>query len=221
MESLVTVVITSCNRLDLLERTVKSLNEMNDYPLKEVIIIEDSGLPEAHDKLKSLYPNYHLILNEDNIGLIRSVDKAYAQVTTPYVFHTEDDWEYVRPGFIKDSLKILKSDENIMQVWISNIHNQPIDEEVFRIDDVGFSLVGIHGMNDLWHGFTFAPGLRSMKGYEKTKPWTQWSEEGIFLAARECEIGQEYFRQGYRAAALLNVFKEGYCIHIGGGRATW
>jgi len=218
---MVTVVITSCDRLDLLERTVESFNEMNTYPIKEFIIIEDSGKPEVHEALKALYPDYHLILNEENIGLIRSVDKAYAQVTTPYVFHTEDDYEYVKPGFVEDSLKIMEDNSWIMQVWISNIHNQPIDEAICETGGVKFRLVGVDGMNGIWHGFTFAPGLRSMDGYEKTRPWTQWSEEGTFLAARECEIGREYFRQGYRAASLLNIFKDGYCKHIGGGRATW
>jgi len=37
----VTVVLTACNRADLLEKTLDSFFEMNTYPLKRFIIIDD------------------------------------------------------------------------------------------------------------------------------------------------------------------------------------
>lgn len=218
MESRVTVIFTSFNRLDLLKITTDSFNKMNTYPVKEKIIIEDSGIPSVHEEIIRDYPGYKLILNPTNIGLIESIDKVYAEVTTPYVFHSEDDFNYIKPGFIEPSIKIMDNDSKIMQVWLSNRHNEPLDKEIFEVDGVRYRLASTGGMCGVWHGFTFIAGLRSMAGYERTKPWTQWSDKKDGLSLRECKIGWEYYRLGYRAACLLDI---PYCEHTGNYRTTW
>lgn len=217
-DSKVTVVITSYNRLDLLKTTINSFNKFNTYPVKEIIIIEDSGIPSVHEHVKKEYSKYKLILNTANIGLVESIDKAYAEVTTPYVFHTEDDFLYLKYGFIEKSLKVLESNGQIMQVWLSNRHGEPLDDEVLTVDGVQYKMVNTNGMCGVWHGFTFIAGLRSMEGYQKTKPWTQWSDPKDGLSLRECKIGWEYFRLGYKAACLLDI---PYCEHTGNYRTTW
>jgi len=217
-DSNVTVVITSYKRLDLLKITTDSFNTMNTYTVKEIIIIDDSGDPELHKQLIKDYPDYTLILNETNIGLVESIDKAYSQVTTPYVFHTEDDFEYIKPGFIEKSMKIMDSNSWIMQVWLSNRHGEPLENEITTIDDVQYKMVSTGGMCGVWHGFTFIAGLRSMQGYEMTKPWTQWSPSTDGLSLRECKIGWAYYKLGYRAACLLDI---PYCEHTGNYRTTW
>ena len=217
-DSDVTVIITSYKRLDLLKLTTDSFNKMNTYPVKEIIIIDDSGDPEEHEQLRRDYPDYKLILNEKNIGLVESLDTVYAEVTTPYVFHTEDDFEFIKPGFIDKAIKVLKSNSWIMQVWAENRHGQPLDAEIIEADGVQYKLVSINGMDMIWHGFTFIASLRSMQGYEMTKPWTQWSPKTDGLSLRECKIGWAYHRLGYRGAALLDL---PYCEHTGNYRTTW
>jgi hypothetical protein len=214
----VTVVFSSFNRLDLLKITTESFNKFNTYPVKEKIIIEDSGLSSVHEKLKRDYPDYKIILNPENIGLVESIDKAYAEVTTPYVFHSEDDFRYLKPGFIEKSIKVLKSNDWIMQVWLSNRHGEPLENTIIETDGVQYRMVNVNGMCGIWHGFTFIAGLRTMAGYEKTKPWTQWSDKKEGLSLRECKIGWEYFRLGYRAACLVDI---PYCEHTGNYRTTW
>lgn len=61
-KSNVTLVITSCNRFDLLKKTLESFSKNNTYPIKEIIIIEDSGNP----KIRNIIPNQWL----DNTKLI-------------------------------------------------------------------------------------------------------------------------------------------------------
>jgi glycosyltransferase involved in cell wall biosynthesis len=217
-DSDVTVIITSYKRLDLLKLTTDSFNKMNTYPVKEIIIIDDSGDPQEHEQLRREYPDYKLILNEKNIGLVESLDKVYAEVTTPYVFHTEDDFDFIKPGFIDKAIKVLKSNSWIMQVWAENRHGQPLDAEIIETDGVKYKLVSINGMDMIWHGFTFIASLRSMQGYEMTKPWTQWSPKTDGLSLRECKIGWAYHRLGYRGAALLDL---PYCEHTGNYRTTW
>ena len=40
----VTVVITSCGRLDLLDKTLSSFMEFNTYPIEKFIIIDDKRI---------------------------------------------------------------------------------------------------------------------------------------------------------------------------------
>ena len=214
---MVTVVITSFNRFDLLERAIKSFNRFNSYPIREIIIIEDSADKEMHEKLTSNYSKTcRLILNEENIGAYASIDNAYSVVTTPWVLHFEDDWEFVRGGFVKQAVEILEHDKMIMQVNLEHDPSVPPLPEVYSINDVKYQILG-EDINGYWHGFTCHPSVRSMAGYEKTKPWTQWSTEEDFLALREMKVGKEYFRLGYKAAIL----EKSYCYHTGIGRCTW
>ena len=48
----VSLVITSCGRFDLLERTLDSFFEYNTYPIKKVIITEDSTEGKKLEKKK-------------------------------------------------------------------------------------------------------------------------------------------------------------------------
>lgn len=56
-----------------------------------------------------------------NLGQIKSIDLAYQEVKTDYIFHCEDDWLFYRSGFIEDSMTILESDQSILTVWLRDI----------------------------------------------------------------------------------------------------
>ena len=172
-KSNVTLVITSCNRFDLLKKTLESFSKNNTYPIKEIIIIEDSGNP----KIRNIIPNQwldntKLIINEKNLGQIKSIDLAYQEVKTDYIFHCEDDWLFYRNGFIEDSMKILESDKSILTVWLRDIEkdiekNYPFhyvfDEKT--IDKISFYQLGSE--NPDWRGFTFNPTLKRKSDYKK------------------------------------------------------
>lgn len=51
----VTLVITSCGRFDLLKRTLDSFFEKNTYPIKKIIITEDSTEGKKLENLISRY----------------------------------------------------------------------------------------------------------------------------------------------------------------------
>ena len=213
----ISVVITSFCRPDLLKRTIESFNKFNTYPIKEFIIIEDSGSPEMKHWLKKNYSHYKLIINDWNIGLIESIDKVYSQISTPYVFHTEDDFEFYKPGFIEKSLEILEAEENIMQVYIrpSGDSDNPVEDRIYNIGESSYRLFG-NTVEGFWHGFCFQCGLRKMSAYDKIKPFVQWSDKKDGLSLRECKIGQAYYDLGYRVAVL----PEGYVRHTGRNRST-
>ena len=111
----VTAVITSCGRFDLLEETLDSFFEFNTYPIKKIIITEDSTEGKKLEKLISKYKdkkqNFQLIVNETRLGQLKSIDKAYREIDTKYIFHCEDDWKFFKKGFIEKSIKLLEEDE--------------------------------------------------------------------------------------------------------------
>ena len=216
----VTLVITSFNRFDLLRKTIASFSCYNTYPVKEIIIIEDSGDAEMIRKIQKVYPNYNLILNEHNIGLVESIDKAYSFVTTPFIFHSEDDFDYFRPGFIENCLKVMEYDETIFRVGIrGQTHIKSLDANVMMAGDVAYKLppqTDPQG-NNYWHGFGFQCGMIRKSAYDQVKPYTQYSTPEDFITIRECRIGLAYHAIGLKAVSLT----EDYAHHTGGRRSTY
>lgn len=226
MKDKVTAVITSFNRIELLKQTVDTLQAYFDG---EIIIIEDSVNKEMHEKVKELYPQHTLVFNEENIGLIKSIDKAYALVKTPFVFHSEDDFLFHKGGFIEKSVKILESDDKIVQVWCRGTdyygrNGHPLSQESYMADDVLYHFV--LPKND-WHGFSFYGGLQSMKAYHEIAPYddliSEWKDEngdiqgGTHITNREKACEKAYYEAGYRAAILT----EKYAEHVGYGFSTY
>ena len=205
---MITVVITSCGRLDLLDRTISSFLQFNTYPISGFIIVDDSGDQDIHVQLMGRYPNYELILKEHR-GQVECIDDAYSRVTTPYIFHCEDDWEFTKGGFMEPSLTILESNPKVMLVWL--LHpNIDIEPEILKADDIEYRLAG-NDPTETWHGFTWNPSLRRISEYNLVKPYSQFilNENS---AVTECGIGQTLYEKGFKAAIL----NDEYCHHIGG-----
>lgn len=110
------LVITSCGRFDLLRRTVASFLKFADVKLKQYILAEDSGDESVREVLAPFNVPFEILINQPNTGqqpsidrLHAAIDRAYAQVKFPYIFHCEDDWEFFRPGFIQESFIVLNA----------------------------------------------------------------------------------------------------------------
>src|SRR6185437_10616975 len=97
----ITVVVTSCNRHDLLERTLKSfLQYETEHRVARILVAED-GDADPGPVCAGLGVEY--FRTGKRLGQIALIDEAYAKVSTPYIFHLEDDWEFFRPGFMEKS----------------------------------------------------------------------------------------------------------------------
>ena len=214
---MITVVMTSCGRLNLLKRTMDSFLKFNTYPINEFVIIEDSCKLDVINEIKRLYPFTSVVINEKNIGQVASIDKGYSFVKTPYIFHLEDDWEFYREGFIEKSLAILEHDKKIMQVWLRELYDtntHPIEPEIYTLLNIKYRYVQINALGGNWHGFTWNPGLRRLSDYKLVAPFSSIREDGDFNALTECHIGQKFFELGFRAVIL----EQGYIKHIGYGQ---
>jgi len=199
MQKEVTFALTSCGRPDLLERTLDSFFKYNTYPIKRYKIIDDSTYPEIFHLLKQKYPEIEWTFNTERLGQSASIDILYDDIDTEYIFHCEDDWLFLQPGFIEESMKFMDVDDKIIQAWLrgqadTNGHPLIIGNEY---DTLSFGYQGI------WHGFSLNPGLRRLKEYLLAKPYSSigW----------ETELNKFYYDRGYYAISL----KDRYVEHIG------
>lgn len=214
-QSNVTIVITSCGRFDLLKKTINSLDEFNTYPIKCVLITEDSGKNPDLDILpESWLKNTRIIINNPKLGQIRSVDLAYSQVDTDYIFHCEDDWCFYRSEFIEDSLKVLKNDSNALLVQLRDFNDDIIihyDSHCLKnkkkVDDVEYSQLFCN--DNIWGGFSFNPGLRRKSDYDFISQYDNGKSSDI----RERELSIHYLSRGMYIAILT----ESAVKHIGWG----
>jgi hypothetical protein len=223
----VTVVLTSCNRTTLLDKTLESFVKMNTYPIKELILIDDSGIIGCNENVVKKYSgilSIRSIYNNVNIGQIQSIDKAYSYVSTKYIFHCEEDWEFLQHGFIEKSMQIFENnlDEKIYTVWLRPhkctsghpIIYDNLNRGYFKMKP-DFSYIH-NGDKYTWCGFTFNPGLRKtidclqfhpyyMKCEKSTKNGKEYVGEYI--------LNKKYADAGYYAFILDDPI--GHVNHIG------
>ena len=194
MKEKMSLVLTSCGRLDLLDRTLESFFKHNDFPLVDCYLTEDSVDESVYKKITEKWSGrIKLLLNKKKKGQIQSIVVAYKLINTPFIFHCEDDWVYTRKGFIEDSLKILEFDDKIIQVWLES-KKSASRLDIFKYGPllkhkgIGFRKVYCKEGWE-WGYFSFRPGVKRMKdyniigGYEKYK--------------NELDIGVSYKKLGY------------------------
>jgi len=198
-----TLVVTSCGRFDLLDKTLASFYKHVDYMPVKIVLTEDSGQPVPSwlaDEVDILFnPNHR-------VGQILSIDRAYQLVDTNYVFHCEDDWEFTSSGFIEESLEYLNTEPNIINHWLrspDDTNGHPHREGKMKFN-----------YKSMWHGFTFNPTLKRMSDYIPYSKITTFNPR----KPRESEatIGRYYYNKGYHAT----IGSKGYVRHIGDGRTV-
>jgi hypothetical protein len=225
----VTVVLTSCNRPDLLQKTLESFVKHNTYPIKETIIIDDSGIVGCNEPVVELFSsimNIKSIYNDSNMGQIQSIDKAYSYVRTKYIFHCEEDWIFLQPGFIEKSLRIFNENhEKLYTIWLRP-HNctskHPIvydnEKNGYYKMKTDFSYIN-KGKKYTWCGFTFNPGLRVTKDCLLFHPYfincdKQVKNNKEYVG--EYMLNKKYADAGYYAFILDDP--SGHITHIGWNR---
>jgi len=193
-----TIIVTSCDRFDLLERTLDSFFALNKYPYVAFHVHNDSvnGVPMA---IIQKYSDKNITWHSGTKrGLSASWDYLVNLVETEYFMNLEDDFLFEgNPNFIQESIEIL---DRYDQVWIrkQSDHNHPLKPFTYQ-----FKLV-LHTAN--WCGFTFNPSVRRLS------KWKEWFPKGI-SGKDEIELSIE-LKDNYKAVSLNFPSIR----HIGGGR---
>jgi hypothetical protein len=201
----VTVTMTSCGRLDLLQQTLDSFRRHN--PGGRYIISEDSADPEVIAAVRAMAPDAQVLYAETRTGLMASLDRLFSAVGTPYIFHLEDDWlcdgpvdwetamqGLERPGVAQVCVRVF---DEIRPKWRK--HSTP-----FQIG--GHQFAHMHAdAHPEFFGWSPNPGLFRTDIYHRYKP---------FHGVTPDQMSARIKRDNQTMAFLL----PGIAHHIGGGR---
>jgi GT2 family glycosyltransferase len=209
----VTAVFTSCGRWELLQTTVDSFIKTNTYPIKEYIVIDNSTQINAKNTLQNIFKHTKikttLIINRENIGQVASIDLAYSQVNTKYIFHCEDDWLFLSPSYVERSIDVLEHDKTISNTNVrvrfdgEKGSDHPVGKQFITSTGTKYYIYQQNYLG-MWHGFSWNPGLRRLSDYQNLGlPYKKIGQEQ--------HVGNLYKEKGFFAACL----EDGYAKHIG------
>ncbi|MEM9706815.1 MAG: glycosyltransferase [Pseudomonadota bacterium] len=203
-----TIVITSCGRFDLLRTTLASLFRTIDEAPARTILIEDSGDKGVVDAVGDLGKFIEVIVNERKLGQMASIDRAYAMVSTPLIFHCEDDWEFYGADYIAHSRKLLSAHRNVSMVGLRErgtlnplLHDLPTR----ALDGIEYYLTD-PSRHPEYFSYSFNPGLRRRGDYTRLGPFQS--------LGHEADVSYAFKKARYAMAYLEN----GVVRHIGDGR---
>lgn len=206
--------LTSCERFDLLSRTIDSFVKLNTYPINQYLISEDSGKREVGKQIIQKYGHFvTLVFNSPKIGQLRSIDRLYNMVDadTQYIMHMQDDWGFDgNPNFLTQAIDVLEADPNVNMIWVRHRHDfeHPYEDEV-KITPNGTNYLYVQtNFQDKWHGFSFNPTIIRVSDYRKFFP------NGYSEYQNELGCNNHAYELGWRTATLA----QGACKHIGWDR---
>jgi len=202
----VTLVVTACGRPHLLKQTMESFVKMNTMPIKECIVIEDSGKQGINDFVVKMCPfPVKLIYNETNIGQVRSIDRAYDLVKTEFLMHMEDDMVFLKQGFLEKSVPLLFTDPKVFCVWL-RAGDAGVYHTIEPFDYGGYRRVARDWRcgSETWCGFTWNSALRLTRTARMHGPYSAigWGEH---------DCNRKFAESGHYALAL----NDQYVKHIG------
>jgi hypothetical protein len=203
----ITIIVTSCDRFDLLERTLDSFFALNTYPYVAFHIHNDS-LNAVPLWVKQKYSDKGITWHESiKRGLSKSWDYLIDLVETEYFFNIEDDWEFSgNSNFINESIEVLGL--GYEQVWIRDEkdHKQKLSI-LTNTTENKTKYKRVQKAPD-WCGFTFNPSVRKLSDWFRLFPY------GV-AGMDEIDISRMVYNN-YQAASLVNSA----CKHIGWHRHT-
>jgi len=195
---------------------LSSFVKYNTYPIKKVILCEDSGIQNIADFAGSILP-YDLTLcyNETRIGQMKTIEKYTPLIETPYVFHLEDDYEFFDSGFIELSLKILQSDPKISQVLLEDMQHRYHHDLSYvhplcnRILTNNPQQHNANNGDGALYCFSWRPSLKKTEMQRLRMPYEVWDDEYT--------IQLSINKLGLYSVVTKNTKdgQLGFCTHIG------
>jgi glycosyltransferase involved in cell wall biosynthesis len=116
---LVSIIITSYNRADLIGKAIKSALEQ-DYPNLEIIISDNCSTDNSDEVIRKYVGDKRIRYsrNETNIGMIPNYRKAvYELAKGEYLSFISSDDCLADPIFISDSIRLVNKYDNVQLVF--------------------------------------------------------------------------------------------------------
>lgn len=206
-------LLTSCNRPDLLQRTINSLYMNQLYSNIQLIINEDGG----EIFLKNLFKKDITVYFTKQEGQHKSIEKFLSSHGShystmrdahQYYLHLEDDWEFNNSyDWIQASINIMEHDSMVIKVLCRENSPHPCQHD-YRIGDISYGYLKPWTSNDSiqWHGFSYNPGVTRLDLIQRFLP----------IDRNESELAKRIYDAGFKVVELgVPIYK-----HIGDGRST-
>jgi hypothetical protein len=215
--SSVTVLVTSAGRLDCLQKTVESLRENLDLTgFNRVcwMIIDDDPSDEVTRRWILEHGGFDVaILPRRNLQLGSALNLALLEVSTEYVFHSEDDWQYLTRVPLSEFAKLLNDQKfRAQQVLAYREPITPMEREYSGALEVQ------PGLGAMPH-YSFNPHMFLLRNYLKYGPIPVFrNEEEEYSAKLECLDKGGSLIYNFRRVAMVRHI--GYVSKLFPGR-TW
>ncbi len=199
-------VVTSCGRFDLLGETLSSFLEFFDA--SKIVIAEDSEDVAGAASFVKKFPMTEVRVNEPKLGQLRSIDKLYGTLHTPYALHLEDDWGFSRTLDLDSVVGFLEARPDISVVCIAHrVYNPRYAKGAheMRYGDIDY-LVWDLDAHPKWFSYSFNPSIARVAFWRQFGPFAHFvTEEDLSLFCKE---------RGMRIAMVT----PGIADHIGDNR---
>jgi len=203
-----TTFVLSCNRLDVLDKTLQSFYNTRDYVTK-MVIVDDSAVEGVFESLVEKYgSDCDVICFPKNRSQWWAMDFMVSYCDTDYIFYLEDDWELLRPGYLNQSKQILEKYREVGVVDTSwrTFEFQGIDSYDKQLIDNMFYWKKPWKITDhhlAWHSWVGSPNLRRRDDLIMLGRVEKWHNEW--------NIDREFTALGFKG-----VFLNGeYSRHLG------
>lgn len=202
----IATVLTSCGRFDLLEQTVASF--LDFFDASKIVIAEDSEDAAGAASFAKKFSVAEVRVNEPKLGQLRSIDKTYATLETPYVLHLEDDWGFNRTLDLDSVINFLEERPDISVVCIAHrVYNPRYAKGAQRSQhgDIDYLIWDLDA-HPKWFSYSFNPSIARMDFWQQFGPFERFvTEEDLSLFCKD---------RGMRIAMVI----PGIADHIGDDR---
>lgn len=203
-----TTFVLSCDRLDVLEKTLNSFILTRDYVTK-MVIVDDSAVDGIYESLVEKYGHFcDIVCFPRNRSQWWAMDFMVSYCDSEYIFYLEDDWELLKPGYLNQSKQILQKYRNVGTVDISwrtfedegmdCYHKELVDNMFYWKKPWRISDYHLH-----WYGWVGSPNLKRRDDLILLGRVEKWHNEW--------NIDRRFLSLGFKA-----VFLNGeYARHLG------
>lgn len=180
---------------------------MPKFAFEHVIAVNDFRDEETSQVFREICPQGELIIPSRQLGHHKAIDELYARVSTPFVFHCEDDWIFDGNLDMAAAISLLHSLPEASSVCFRKIEDFHLSSDVSK--DVVISSVDrvryarLDALHDQWHGYTFNPHLISIDTLRQI---------GRFEGFKKERHVSRFLRKKGKYVAYI---QPGACHHIG------
>ena len=119
----VTILISTLNRRDFLEKTLWHIYETSDDSERDIWIWDNASEDDTPDFLGTIakWPGVRCFRSEVGVGIMGSKPRMAAAVKTPFIFTMDDDmWQHHR-GWVSAVARVLENDPSIHQLSFGGV----------------------------------------------------------------------------------------------------